>query len=56
MIIGPSPLQVLFQTNFNAMLHASGKFVPQILAKLAPNLEEEDAKFLEKFQVRKHPL
>ncbi len=45
-------LTVVFQTQVagGAMLHASGKFVPQILAHVAPSMEEEDAELLQKFQ------
>ncbi len=32
------------------MLHASGKFVPAILSKLEPTLEQEEADFLRQFQ------
>ena len=41
---------ILFQCQTGCMLHASGKFVPQILTKVSENLEDEAKNLLQNYQ------
>ena len=43
-------VMLLFQGLFNVMVHASGKFVPQILQKILPKLEEDEGELLKQYQ------
>jgi len=41
---------ILFQCQTGCMLHASGKFVPQILSKVSENLEDDAKNLLQNYQ------
>ena len=41
---------ILFQCQTGCMLHASGKFVPNILSKVSENLDEDSKNLLSKYQ------